>query len=323
MRLDDIYRSLEADIREVERELTRVIQTDHPLLNESANHLLVAGGKRMRPVFSLLAGKFGRYDLANLKKVAVPLELIHMATLVHDDVIDNAETRRGQPTVKTKWDNRIAMYTGDYILGQALSLAGEVEDPRVHQVVSKAVTEMCLGEIEQIRDFYRWEQTTSRYLRRIKRKTALLIAVSFHTGALVSEVPADLTRRLHLFGYYMGMAFQLTDDVLDFTGDDQSLGKPAASDLRQGNITLPVIYAIHCADGRIRNPVLRYVQGDHSLSAIDGAIEAVRNSGGISYTNQLAQRYLAKGFALLEKMPACHARDLLEQLARFIEQRSY
>lgn len=149
MKLADIYNSLKQDLREVERELEKSIRTDHRDLNRSAAHLLEAGGKRMRPVFVLLSGKFGEYDVDKLKQVAVPLELIHMATLVHDDVIDDASTRRGRPTVKAKWDNRVAMYTGDYILGRSLAIVSQIEDPKIHRVLSPAIYQMCRGKLSR------------------------------------------------------------------------------------------------------------------------------------------------------------------------------
>src|SRR5690606_27346692 len=123
-----------------------------------SSHYLKAGGKRIRPVFVLLSGKFGQYDRERLKHVAISLELIHMATLVHDDVIDDAETRRGQQTVKAKWDNRLAMYTGDYVLAEGLMMITELNIPRVHQILSRALVQMTIGEIEQIRDFHQWNQ---------------------------------------------------------------------------------------------------------------------------------------------------------------------
>src|SRR5690625_688725 len=141
MQLLDIYARLKNDIQQVEQELEHTVRSDHQLLNKTSLHLLKAGGKRIRPVFVLLAGEFGNYDVERLKKVAVALELIHMATLVHDDVIDDAITRRGKLTVKSKWDNRIAMYTGDYILAKSLLKVTELSEPRIHQILSKAMIE--------------------------------------------------------------------------------------------------------------------------------------------------------------------------------------
>lgn len=192
----------------------------------------------------MLAGKFGNYDINIIKNVAVALELLHSATLVHDDVIDDAQIRRGKPTIKAKWDNRIAMYTGDYILARSLELMTKIENPLAHKILSHTIVEVCIGEIEQIKDKYRFNQNLRDYFRRIKRKTALLIAASCQLGAIAAGVDEEIHKKLFRFGYFVGMSFQITDDVLDFTGTEKELGKPAGGDLLQGNITLPVLFAM-------------------------------------------------------------------------------
>lgn len=323
MKLADIYNNLRQDLREIERELEESIQTEHPDLNRSAVHLLEAGGKRMRPVFVLLSGKFGRYDVDRLKQVAVPLELIHMATLVHDDVIDDAATRRGRPTVKAKWDNRVAMYTGDYILGRSLTIVSQIDNPEAHRVLSRAIYQMCRGEIEQIRDFFKTEPSLIRYLHRIKRKTALLMAVSCELGALVSGATASDVRRLRLYGYFVGMAFQITDDILDLTGDEQTLGKPAGSDLRQGNITLPVMHLLKQGPEEDREKILQYLHSGGEAGSLPDILQRVRSSEGIAYAEGLARRYLDKALEMLTELPMGEARDSLGLIAEFVGRRSY
>src|SRR5690606_23993225 len=219
------------------------VDSESPLLNDASLHLLQAGGKRIRPVFVLLAGKFGNYNIDVMKQVAVPLELIHMASLVHDDVIDDSETRRGKPTVKAEWNNSVAMYTGDFILARALEYISEIDSPKLHHILSKTMIEVCRGEIIQIEDKYKLDQNLRDYLRRIKRKTALLISSSCELGALVSGTDEKTAAHLRRFGYFIGMSFQIIDDILDFTSTDEELGKPAGSDFIQGNITLPILCA--------------------------------------------------------------------------------
>lgn len=186
MKLKAMYSFLSKDLAAVEQELERTVQSEYGPLGEAALHLLQAGGKRIRPVFVLLAARFGHYDLERIKHVAVALELIHMASLVHDDVIDDADLRRGRPTIKAKWSNRFAMYTGDYLFARSLERMAELDDPRAHQVLAKTIVEVCRGEIEQIKDKYWFEQPLRTYLRRIRRKTALLIAASCQLGALAA-----------------------------------------------------------------------------------------------------------------------------------------
>lgn len=318
MKLTDIFYPFRGDISEIERELDRSLDTKDPVLKKTASHLLKAGGKRIRPVFVLLGGRFGTYDIHQLKKVAVPLELIHMATLVHDDVIDDSELRRGKPTVKAKWDNRIAMYTGDYIIARALVIVSELKNPEIHQILSHAIVEMTIGEIEQIRDFNNWEQNLRRYLRRIKRKTALLIAISCQLGAVASDASRDVVRSLYKYGYNVGMAFQITDDILDFVGDEKKLGKPAGSDLRQGNITLPALYALHW-DSRKE----QFKEMMHESSDVTSLVDFIRQGEGIEYAQKLAERYLQRGMDALKNLPDGKDKDSLLKIARFIGERQF
>lgn len=321
MKLLDIYRSLEPDLRTIEHGLEEAIDDEVPLLYEASTHLLKAGGKRIRPVFVLLAGKFGNYDLSQLSKVAVSLELIHMATLVHDDVIDDAATRRGKMTVKSKWDNKIAMYTGDYIFAKALMLITELENPRLHQILSSSIVELCKGEIEQIHDFYRTDLHFRQYLRRIKRKTAILIAISSQLGAMVSGANDEVVRHLRRYGYYIGMAFQVTDDILDFTGTEEQLGKPAGSDLKQGNITLPTIYALRYSPRKeeLREKIESKQVGDD----LPEMLEIIRESGGLEYSKEVANLYIRKAKEELSGLPSLPAKEQLQLIAEFIGKRNF
>jgi heptaprenyl diphosphate synthase len=233
MKLKLLYSDLRPELEMIEKELERAVDSESLLLNDASLHLLQAGGKRIRPVFVLLAGKFGNYDIEVMKRVAVPLELIHMASLVHDDVIDDSEIRRGRPTVKAQWNNSVAMYTGDFILARALERIAVIESPRVHEILSKTLIEVCRGEIIQIKDKYKLDQNLRDYFRRIKRKTALLISSSCELGALVSGTDEKTAAHLRRFGYFIGMSFQIIDDILDFTSTDEELGKPAGSDFIQ------------------------------------------------------------------------------------------
>jgi heptaprenyl diphosphate synthase len=323
MNLQDIYQNLKKDLQQIEAKLEESVQTNHPELHDSATHLLKAGGKRMRPVFVLLSGHLGTYDADRLRQVAVALELIHMATLVHDDVIDDADLRRGKRTVKAEWDNRVAMYTGDYIFARALEGITRIEDPEVQQILSRAIMRMCQGEITQIQDLYNARQSLRRYLHRIKRKTALLMAISCQLGALVSGAVPEMVRRLYAYGYYVGMAFQLTDDVLDITGDEQVLGKPAGSDLRQGNVTLPVIYAISHASPSNREKILTHLETEGKEGSVEEILSIVRESGGVEYAMELSKRYLQKAVLSLEFLPSSHASESLRLIAEFIVRRSY
>jgi heptaprenyl diphosphate synthase len=323
MNLQEIYLNLKNDLELIEKTLTEAIQTSEQMLYDSSSHLLTAGGKRMRPVFVLLAGHFGRYDIERLTKVAVALELIHMATLVHDDVIDDADTRRGRRTVKAEWDNRVAMYTGDYIFARALQKITECRPHEVQAILATAINRMCLGEIDQMADLFSESLSFRRYLRRIKRKTALLMATSCYLGAYVSGAEPRYIRSLQAYGYYVGMAFQLTDDVLDFVGNEKVLGKPAGSDLRQGNVTLPVIYALAKAGTSDKQKITDYLRSGGGEGNLPAILDLIKRLGGIEYTLDLSRRYMKKAMQCLSLLPESHERESLRLIGEFIVSRSY
>ncbi|MBY0010208.1 polyprenyl synthetase family protein [Paenibacillus typhae] len=322
MKRMQIFGMLSKDMDQIEKELYRSVQGDDELLAETSLHLLKAGGKRLRPVFVLMGGKFGQYDLEKLKRVAIPLELIHSASLVHDDVIDDAELRRGELTVKAKWGDKIAMYTGDYIYAKALVIASELQNPRIHQILSKAMVEMSIGEMEQIRDFFNSGQSVRHYLRRIRRKTALLIAISCELGALAADAEPETARLLYNYGYNVGMAFQIRDDLLDLSGTEKQIGKPPGSDMRQGNITLPVIYSLE--DSRLRTPLLDELALIRSGQAgVGRAIDLIMSGDGITRAEELASRYIDKALAALEQLPVNKTRRNLRDIAYFVTGRAY
>jgi heptaprenyl diphosphate synthase len=324
MKILDIYARLKKDMNYIEKELEKSIYSDYTIMRETSAHLLKAGGKRIRPVFVLLAGQFGSYQLDQLKNVAVPMELIHMATLVHDDVIDDADTRRGQLTVKSKWDNRIAMYTGDYIFAKALGVVTQLSDPLIHQIMSKAIVEMCIGEMEQIRFFFHTGQTVRDYLLRIKRKTALLIAISCQLGAIAANAPKSISQKLYLFGYNVGMAFQIRDDLLDLCGTEQQIGKPPGSDIKQGNITIPMLLALQ--EPNLREQLLQEIariQAKDGQTDVTAFIKLIRNSNGIAKAEALANRYIEKAITSLKDLPDSQAKQDLVRIAHFVGNRSY
>jgi heptaprenyl diphosphate synthase len=320
MKLSLMYSYLNTDLAIIEKELEASIQGEHPVLKQAGLHLLQSGGKRLRPVFVLLGGKFGNYDIDVIKNVAVTLELIHTASLVHDDVIDDADIRRGKPTIKAKWDNKIAMYAGDYILGSSLEIITKLENPLLHKILAHTIVEVCLGEIEQIKDKYRFDQNLRCYLRRIKRKTALLIATSCQLGAIAAGVPTEIHKKLFLYGYYVGMAFQITDDILDFTGTEEQLGKPAGSDLLQGNITLPVLYAMQ--DETLKQEIIR-VSDQTTSTEMKQIITSIKQSDAIKQSEAMSYRYLEKAYKVLGELPPNRARNTLTSIAKYIGKRKF
>lgn len=324
MKLLEIYTRMKKDIQFIEQRLEESIRSDDAVLHEAALHLLKAGGKRIRPIFVLLAAQFGQYSLQTVSPVAVSLELIHMASLVHDDVIDHAQTRRGQLTVRAKWDNRIAMYTGDFIFARALGEVTQLKQQAIHAILAKGFVEMCIGEIEQIRYFFNTEQTVRDYLLRIRRKTAYLIAISCQLGALAAGVSEKEAQRLYSFGYNVGMAFQIRDDILDLFGTEEQIGKPPGSDIKQGNITLPVIYALEQQE--LRQSLLqqiKHIQKAEESADTTSFLNLISASDGLARSERLVEKYIDKAIAAIEPLAHIKARKSLIDIARFVGSRSY
>ncbi|WP_444685615.1 polyprenyl synthetase family protein [Alkalicoccus luteus] len=322
MKLAELYRHVKPEAAKLEKEIEAAITSDHDVLEQTSAHILQAGGKRIRPVFVLLSAKCSSYEFDEIKKVAVPLELIHMASLVHDDVIDDADTRRGRETIKSRWDNRTAMYTGDFLFAKAIQKAAESKFLDVHPILSRAMREMCIGEIEQLQDQYHADQSLKDYLRRIRRKTALLISVSCELGAVVSGADDDLRRALKWYGYYAGMAFQVTDDILDFTGSEKELGKPAGSDLIQGNITIPALYAME-EDAELNRMIRDYTNDPERVHLpMDDVIRRLRQTNAIFKSRQLADSYVNKAVMMLKPFASADT-DSLIRIAHFIGGRRF
>lgn len=321
MKLKLLYSDLKPDLDIIEKELARAVNSSSHLLNEASLHLLLAGGKRIRPVFVLLAAKFGNYSIESIKSVAVSVELIHMASLVHDDVIDDAETRRGRETVKAQWNNRVAMYTGDFLFANAIEYITDLKNTYAHEVLSHTMVELCIGEIIQIEDKHYLEQTARDYLRRIKRKTAILISASCELGAIAAQADEKTVKHLKQFGYYVGMSFQIIDDILDLTSTDEKLGKPAGSDLAQGNITLPVLYVKN--DPVIGPLLIEMLDGSISDTDRHRLLLEIRESDGIKRAKQLSNLYMQKALNEVKQLPPNSAKKSLQNIALFMSKRKF
>lgn len=321
MRLTKSYHFIKKDLKEVENILENLVYSDHAVLHQASDQLLKAGGKRLRPIFVLLSSRFGEFNKDKVNKVASSVELIHMASLVHDDVIDDSDMRRGKPTVKASWDNQVAMLTGDYIFAKAISQLSDIPQPRLHQILAKTMIELAVGEIEQIRDKYNIHQNLRTYLRRIKRKTALLISSSCQLGATVTQTSASIEQALYRYGYYIGMSYQIIDDILDFTGAEKELGKPAGGDLLQGNITLPVLYAME--DPRLKERLSRAFQDKEQINneEVNGISKEIAQSDAIKKARRVSDLYLKKAYESLELLPENEAKNALQYIANYIGQR--
>lgn len=321
MNFRDVYAMYQPDLSAVESLLHESVQSNNASLTESARQLIDAGGKRIRPLLALVCSRLGGADSRQAYPLAAALELIHMATLVHDDVIDDAALRRGSPTVRSKFGNRVAMFTGDFLFARAILLLNRLNRTDVHREMAGVIVRICEGEIDQISDFYNWRQSFRTYLRRVERKTALLIASSCATGAAVGNATQTVVTEARRFGYYTGLAFQMIDDVLDYIGEEAVIGKPVGGDLRQGNITLPALRAArHEGPG---TELKRLVHRDTDHGSIDKAVGIVVASDGLPYTKYVAKRFMEKAEQALTYLDSESIRQQLTVIADFVNNRAY
>ncbi|MET3682337.1 heptaprenyl diphosphate synthase [Alkalibacillus flavidus] len=321
MKLATAIKYMNDDISDIENRMKAITDDEHSMIQAASHHLLQAGGKRIRPIFVLLSSQFGDADSNQVKNVSVALELIHMASLVHDDVIDIADTRRGHETVNARWDNLTAMYTGDFLFARTLELVQGQHETKIHQVLADTIRQVCIGEIEQIRDKFVFDQSLFNYFRRIKRKTALLIATSTKLGAIAADCDEDTIERLTLYGYYIGMSYQIIDDILDFTSSEKELGKPVGSDLLNGNLTLPTILA--CQDESVAQQVSTFFQNPEQTEIGEDVIANIKQSDAIEDAFQYSQAYLRKALRQLDGLPNIKAKRTLQKVAGYLGKRKF
>jgi heptaprenyl diphosphate synthase len=315
---------LEANVRErldrVEEELRRAVdKSDVPLVSEAAGHLLTAGGKRFRPLLVLLGGHFGDPVDPRLVPGAVAVELTHLATLYHDDVIDEAQTRRGIASVNARWDNTVAILTGDFLFARASEISSDL-GTEVTRLLALTIARVCEGQIREVQSAGRLDADEAVYRDVIRRKTAALIATSCRLGGMLSGADAGVVERLDRFGRALGMAFQLSDDIMDLVADRATLGKEPGADLQEGVYTLPIIYALRDS---ARREELRALLGERPLPGdrLSAALDIVRADGSVDRARASVASEVRGAVIEAEGLPEGRARDALVHLAEFIAAR--
>jgi geranylgeranyl pyrophosphate synthase len=292
----------------------------HAELGAALEHLLSSGGKRIRPAVALLTGRMLGADADRLVTLGAAIELLHTATLVHDDFIDGSLMRRGIATLNAQWSPAATILTGDFIFARAAKLAAETDSVAVMHLFAETLATIVNGEITQMftRNGF---ATRSEYENRIYAKTASMFVLATGAAAILSPVEGSIVEKAHSFGYEMGMAFQIVDDVLDFTGEQGTIGKPVASDLRQGLVTLPTLLYL---DMHPDDPDITVVlNGDRrDAAAIDRLVTNIRQSGAIQQSMEIAEEYIRQAVITLELMPDNLERHALVELASYIVQRS-
>jgi geranylgeranyl pyrophosphate synthase len=289
------------DLERVEATLQVVSRTDYPLLATILNGLFASGGKRLRPALVFLSAHFGRCEPELLTPLAAAVELLHTATLVHDDLIDNSLLRRGSPTMNTIWQGSIVVLVGDYLFAKAAELASQTDSVPAGKLFARTLAIICDGELRQAFTARSWQQTEEEYYRKICAKTASLFAASTEAGAILSQQSAEAQSLLREYGHNLGMAFQVVDDILDFVGEERQLGKPVGSDLRQGTITLPAIYYQQAYP---QDEVLRSaLAGEQREELLARAIQAIRESPAIERSYAAARSFIDKARSALTGFP--------------------
>lgn len=288
----------------------------HPDLGAALDHLLSSGGKRVRPAVALLTGGMLGGNQERLLTLAAAIELLHTATLVHDDLIDGALLRRGIATLNSQWSPAATVLTGDFIFSRAAKLAAETDSVKVMHLFAETLTTIVNGEITQLFSS-RGLASRENYLQRIHAKTASMFELATAAAALLSPVDACVVEKIRSYGYEIGMAFQIVDDVLDFTGEQTTVGKPVASDLRQGLFTLPALYYL---EANPQDPDIQSIlKGNHyNDSMMDRLVNAIRESGAIEQSMHEARRFIDRGLAVLQDMSDCPERAALINLANYI-----
>lgn len=309
-----------SDIQSLERVLGQAAAPQDPVMRRLLSLVLPGGGKRLRPVLAFLCGRVSQYEPDRLIPFAAALELLHTATLVHDDVVDESPVRRGEPTLSTQVRNSVAVLVGDYLFAQAAAQAAATAHMGVIGAFTRTSMAIVTGQIDESMSNGTLSLTKEQYLRRIGGKTAALFALSAEGGAMLSGAPERTVAALERFGHKLGLAFQIVDDILDVVGDERNLGKPVGSDMRQGVVTLPALLVRH----RVPESLFQSAyEGDgRREESIRTLLEVIRTQGGVEGSYAEADRLKTEACSALEVLPDGPVRDGLLELAEFVVQRA-
>lgn len=317
---------IQADLEEFEPALAASVVSDTPLITDVGEHLVSSGGKRLRPALFLLAARGGAsFDRARAMPIAIALELIHTASLVHDDVIDEADTRRGAETTNAKWGNQVAILSGDYLFARAFKLVAEAGyDSSVYVKLAQLVCTLSEGEILQDHTVYQVPASEDAYYERIRKKTADFLETCCELGAAVGGMSAADAAGMALYGHAIGMAFQITDDLLDYRQTSEDIGKPAGHDLAQGFVTLPVIRALAVLDEAGRAELTALITNPKKTQEqVARALEIVRTTDGLDYAQEQADAYLERAKEALPETLDERIRETCLMAADFIGRREF
>lgn len=315
--------ALDISLRSVDREIENMVKYDKDIprssaLGKSIVELVRSGGKRVRPLMVIVGSRFGPSpDRRKVWRLAAAAEFIHAASLIHDDIIDDSPVRRGQPAMHIKLGVSGALHVGNYMSARVIELLSVYSAEReryVYDLSSLATTQLCLGEYQQLSHLFDYNVTIDEYLEKSRNKTAQLMATCLKIGAQSAGAEENIAELLYSFGEKLGMAFQIRDDLLDFTQSAEQLGKPAGSDLRKGQVTLPVLFALR--DKRLA-PAIRAIGPDTPAEVTDAVIGKIQQSGALDESERLGRRYLDEAESIINRLRTFPAHRDLQTLLHY------
>ncbi len=320
MKILSIFEPIRDELELVEERLREAVEVEYSFLRRISNYLLDSGGKRVRPALVILASKFHDSSMEKVLSLAASVELLHTATLVHDDLLDGSLLRRGSPTLNRSLSPEVVILVGDYLFARAADLAAATESVPIVSIFAQTLMTICSGELSQVCNKSSWLRTKEDYYQSIYSKTASLFAASTAAGGLLSGAPASTVEALRAYGYHLGMAFQILDDILDFTGDEKELGKPIGSDLRQGNVTLPLLLFLEThPEVDVVPSIFNEPQGREGK--IQTLIDMVKNSSAIVSALGEAERFTAESTRAIQGLPGNKYRQVMLDLADYLSER--
>ncbi len=320
--IDDIRQLVQADARAVDRFILARLQSDVALINELGRYIVNSGGKRLRPLLVLLAARACGYQGHHHIALAAVIEFIHTATLLHDDVVDASELRRGKDTANALWGNEAAVLVGDFLYSRSFEMMVDIGSMRVMEILSKTTNTIAEGEVMQLLNCHDPDTTEQRYRDVIRYKTAKLFEASSQLGAVLGGQSEAVEDAMARYGMHLGTAFQLIDDALDYNATSDDIGKNIGDDLAEGKPTLPLIHAMrHGTAEQVETIRSAIEQG--GLEHIDTVLAAIESTGAIAYTSQSAQQEAGLAIEALDVLPASPYKDALYGLAEFSVNRTY
>lgn len=313
--LEQIKEPIKEEFARFVSEYEKRFETDNIILKQVHQHILNKKGKQIRPLLTLLAAKACGEINSNTIRAAIAMEMLHTASLVHDDVVDEALERRGQASVNALWNNKISILAGDYILSESLHTATETKDIEIIEEITKLGKEISKGEILQLSNMQSSSYDEEKYLQVIKMKTAALLSACTITGAITANANNELREKMREYGKIYGICFQIKDDIFDYTSSHDEIGKPVGNDIREGKITLPLIYALNNCESSEKNEILDIIKNKRTTDDnIKKIAQFAINKGGIEYAENKMQAYKMEASKLLESVENKEIAESLYQL---------